>query len=90
MHQADRPTRALIDIPELLRYIAILLNRGTTRDKDAKNVVAVTSTTEESSLKLLIVAQNSQNVSQNDIEPFKMDITVVERNSRTLEEIFNR
>lgn len=90
MHQADRPTRALIDIPELLRYIAILLNRGTTRDKDAKNVVAVTSTTEESSLKLLIVAQNSQNVCQNDFEPFKMDITVVERNSRTLEEIFNR
>ena len=89
MHQADRPTRALIDIPELLRYIAILLNRGTTRDKDAKNVVAVTSTTEESSLKLLVVAQNSQNVSQNDFEPFKMDITVVERNSRTLEEIFN-
>lgn len=80
-----------MDIPELLRYIAILLNRGTTRDKDAKNVVAVTSTTEESSLKLLIVAQNSQNVSQNDfhVEPFKMDITVVERNSRTLEEIFN-
>ena len=90
MHQADRPTRALIDIPELLCYIAILLNRGTTRDKDAKNVVAVTSTTEESSLKLLVVAQNSQNVSQNDFEPFKMDITVVERNSRTLEEIFNR
>ena len=92
MHRrADTPTRTRKDVPAFLRHIATLLTRGTSRDKEAnKNIVAVTATVEESSMKLLIVAQNTPNASQNGSEPFNMGVTAVERSSRTAVEIFNR
>ena len=91
MQQADPPKGSRKDVPSILRHIAILLTRGTDIDgeTEAKHAVAVTATSEESSLKLLIVPQNSPNARQNDFEPFKLSITTIKRNSRTLEEIYN-
>ena len=77
-------------MPAFLRHIATLLTRGTAKDKDAEDVVAVTATIEEFSIKMLVVAQNSPNARQNVSEPFKLDITIVEKTSRTLEEIYKR
>ena len=94
MHQAHSLTTrsSRKEVPAFLRHIAVLLTRGTDidGDKEVKDAVAVTATTEESSLKLLVVPQNSPNARQNDSEPFKLDITTIKRNSRTLEQIYNR
>ena len=90
MHQADPPTSSGEEVPVFLRHIATLLTRGTARDKEAKHSVAVTTTIEESNLKMLVVAQNSPNARQNVSEPFKIVITTVEKSTRTLKDIYDR
>ena len=76
-------------MPMFLHHIATLLTRGTAKDKDAEDVVAIMATIEEFSIKML-VAQNSPNARQNVSEPFKLDITIVKKTSWTLEEIYKR
>ena len=80
VHQADSPTSTREEGPVFLRHIATLLTRGTSSDKEAGRVIAVTATIEN--LVKALVTQNSPIARQNAFELFKLDITTVEKNHR--------
>ena len=88
MSQGSLLTSTWENVPAFLRYIAIILTRGI-NDSD-EQAVAVAATIEESSLSMLVVAQDSLNARPNGSESFNIETTFVKRSSETLEEIYQR
>ena len=88
MSAVDAPSSTQGDVPAFLRDIAILLTRGSFRDREGKQVVAVTGKIEQDSVKILVVTENSPNAIQNQSQAFSLGFVRVAKTPGTFREIF--
>ena len=88
MSAADAPSSTRGDVPAFLRDVAILLTRGSSRDREGKQVVAVTGKIEQDSVKTLVVTENSPSAIQNQSQAFSLRFVRVAKTPGTFREIF--
>ena len=88
MSAADAPSSTRGgDVPAFLRDIATFLTRGSSGDKEGKQVVAVTGTIEQDSVEILVVTENPPNAIQNQSQAFSLGFVPVEKNPGTFQEV---